>query len=150
MLAITKCRVIGMFPDPMGPCDHDGEERPGQAVGEYEGSTSEGDFDPEDGALGEDNQTLAPVKDAPGVAEKTAHAAVRGLGRHLQLARRLEKPAEMTPLEELISDQVAKSERETGEQKGIGETLMKWSDHVAPIGIDVFETADLHLEIEET
>ena len=56
----------------------------------------------------------------------------------------------MSPVEQLISDQVAKSERETCEQARVGKSLVQRGDHIALVGVNVVETFHVDLHIEKT
>jgi hypothetical protein len=43
----------------------------------------------------------------------------------------------MSPVEQLVSDQITKSERETGQQQRVGKALVQRGNHIGLAGINV-------------
>jgi hypothetical protein len=60
-----------------------------------------------------------------------------------------EESSEMSPVEQLVSDQVTKSEWETGQQQRVGKALVQRGDHIGLARLNVLETLHLHPHIEK-
>ena len=139
----------GVLPDAVATRDHDREERAAQAAREVERSGLEGELDAENGALGEAKDTVPGLDGSAGLAQEGAGGLEGTLGRNEDVPPAQKLVAKEGEVDELVAGDGGEREGQVEEGETVGEPLVQGDNHVALVGVDVFETTGVDAQTEE-